>query len=92
MSAAIARVAVGLSLLAQTAALLLHGVNAQVATGSYWNWSRLECWQLAGWLATAMLGIGLGRLGWERRGALIGLILATTFVLFAVLGAPLVVA
>ncbi len=64
------RVLVGalrLSLFVQALALVVQGIAAQRAKGSYWSWSQGECWQLAAWLATAMLAVWISRLGWPVR-------------------------
>jgi hypothetical protein len=58
--------ALALLLLAQTVGLAVHCVLAQRASGSYWGWAVAECWQLAAWLATALVCVGIGERGWGQ--------------------------
>jgi len=82
---------VAAALLAQTVALLLLGIGAQVAWGAYWTWDPIESWRLAAWLATTGLAIVLGQLGWRRRRARLATNLVAAFALLVLWGAfPLV--
>jgi len=83
------RAGAGIALLLQAAALALLGASAQRATGSYWSWSQTECWRLVAVLATAILWIGLDRLGREGQRAWVAYAVLTTVVGLALLGAAL---
>lgn len=80
--------ALGLALLAQTAALLLAGLGAQGAWGAYWSWDPLECWRLLAWLALLVASWGVRKLGWGRRRAFWATAAALLLLLFSWWGAP----
>lgn len=85
------RVACSISALAlwwQGLALLLYALGAQLAWGSYWRWTAWECWQLAAWIATALLLVGSRELAWGRALATAGVCLAAGLTLLVLFGVP----
>jgi len=85
------RSAVVIALLFQTGGLVLLGTSGQLAWGAFWSWDPIECWHLAGWLATAISVVGIHWLDWDGRRAGWAVCLSTAFWLFVLYGSlPLV--
>ncbi len=80
--------ALGLALLAQTAAMLLAGLGAQGTWGAYWSWDPLECWRLLAWLALLATSWGARGLGWGRRRAIWATAVTLVILLISWWGAP----
>jgi hypothetical protein len=79
------------ALLLQSLGMVLYGAGMQRFQGYYGRCSATECWQLAVWLALAVLALGLRRLDWRGRGAFVAWLLVTALDLFVQLAGVAVV-